>query len=224
MINITSKHHSLLFSQIGPFHDCNDDTKDQIVQDLEVKKMSKNQLIHQANDPANEIFCVLDGLVRISFCDADGQYVLVQDLGPGTWFGFMGFYGVGTRPQDACVTVSSDIAYIKGRNLDRILEDSPQAYRAILKQMAGYCTQFFNSFYNSVNLSLKNRVSEMLLQVGKWQNSSEIAITQNELASFLGATREAVSIQLNQLQGIGAIELKYKKIIFLDKDLLLKNE
>ncbi len=223
IMSITSKYHSFLFSEIGPFHNCNKTLKDQIISHSRIKQLKKDQLIHQANDPADEIFCVLDGQVRISYCDANGSYVLVQDLGPGAWFGFMGYYGIGTRPQDACAHISSEISYIKGAVLDRLLQNSPETYRAILKQMAGYSTHFFNSFYNAVNVSLKKRVIEMLVQIGKWQKTSEINITQNELASFLGATREAVGIHLNELQRTGAIELKYKKIKLTRNFLLLNS-
>lgn len=60
----------------------------------------------------------------------------------------------------------------------------------------------------------------MLLKIGQWQSVLDLNITQTDLASLLGVTREAVGGHLNELQKIGAIELGYKKIILLNPELL----
>ncbi len=211
-----------LFLGNSPFACLKQSDREKLIDQLEIQKFSKGQTVHDAGDIAQGIYCVTSGVVRISSCDEEGRYILVKDLIPGEWFRFMGFFGNGKRPQDASATRTSSLVYLPGPNLEKILEHHPQIYRAILNQLAEYSVDFFAQYASAVNLSLYSRILAMLSKLKRWQNTSELTITQADLAFFLGVTREAVNIQLNELQKQGFIHLNYKKIHIL-KELPLSN-
>ncbi|WP_028468182.1 Crp/Fnr family transcriptional regulator [Neptunomonas japonica] len=213
-------NNQLLFTDDSPFSLLNESRRLQLSKDMKSSKLSSGEIIHQAGDTAEGIFCVLSGVVRFSSSDSEGRYTLVQDLLPGDWFGFMGYFGEGTRPQDANALESCHVAFMKGVYLDEILDEYPEIYRSILRQVALYSTDFFDRYFGAVNLSLRTRIAQMLLKVAQWQSTQALNITQTDLASLLGVTREAVGVHLNELQNIGAIELGYKKIKLKDPTLL----
>jgi CRP-like cAMP-binding protein len=212
-----------LFVDGSHFSLLNESRRLQLSQDMKLSKYDSGEMIHREGDTAEGIFCVLSGVVRISSSDNQGSYTLVQDLLPGGWFGFMGYFGEGYRPQDACALEPCLLGFLKGRYLDEILNEYPQIYRSILRQVALYSTDFFSRYFSAVNLSLRTRIVQMLLQVSQWQSSQELNISQTDLASLLGVTREAVGVHLNELKQIGAIQLRYKKIRIIDSSLLLAN-
>ncbi|MEH6442631.1 MAG: Crp/Fnr family transcriptional regulator [Oceanospirillaceae bacterium] len=217
------KKNPLLFVDGSHFSLLNESRRLQLSRDMKWTKYESGEMIHRAGDAAEGIFCVLSGTVRISSCDCEGSYTLVQDLLPGSWFGFMGYFGEGFRPQDACALEPCQLGFLKGCDLDEVLNEHPQIYRSILRQLALYSTDFFSRFFSAINLSLRTRIVQMLLQVSQWQSSQELNISQTDLASLLGVTREAVGVHLNELKQIGAIQLKYKKIRIIDSSLLLTN-
>lgn len=215
MIENTSNKH-LLFADGSPFTVLDEKARLELTHLIIPRNFSSGEFVHRAGDPAKEIFCVLSGKVRFSSSNSDGGYVLVQDINPGEWFGFMGYFGEGKRPQDATAQGTSRVAYLKGTDLDALLDRYPQIYRTFLRQMATYSTDFFTNYFNAVNLSLRSRIIQMLLKLSQWQSSMDLSTTQADLASLLGATREAVGVHLNELQKQGSIRLGYKQILLLD--------
>lgn len=133
----------LLFSEGSPFALLNESDRLQLSRNVRSSVFAKGEFIHRASDSADGIFCVLSGAVRFSSSDSEGRYVLVQGLRPGDWFGIMGYFGDGTRPQDSNALEPSQLAFLKGTYLDEVLDAYPQVYRSILHQMASYSTDFF---------------------------------------------------------------------------------
>lgn len=215
-----SSNGSTLFSKNCPFLVLDEGDRQRLLNKLALRRYEKGEFIHQAGDLAKGIFCTFAGVVRISSNDANGSYVLVKDMMPGEWFGFMGYFGNGHRPQDAIALASCQLAYLKGEVLESILATHPQVYRVVLNQLANYSTDFFDRYAGAVGLSLRSHLSQMLLKIAAWQDTSELSLTQADLASFLGVTREAAGVQLNRLQQHGAIQLKYKKIKIINSALL----
>lgn len=218
-----SVNNALLFGGDSHFSVLSESRRLQLSKDMTLLKYGSGEMIHRAGDTAEGIFCVLSGAVRFSGSDGEGSYTLVQDLLPGEWFGFMGYFGDGLRPQDACAFKPCQLAFLKGHYLDEVLNENPQIYRSILHQLALYSTDFFSRYFGAVNLSLRTRIAQMLLQIAQWQSSQELSISQTDLASLLGVTREAVGVHLNELKQIGAIQLGYKKIKIIAPALLSAN-
>lgn len=205
-----------LFGGESPFRDLLPEIKTKLVNDGRIIAYENQQFVHHAGDEVKGIYAVVKGCVRISKTDENGQYILVKELIVNEWFGFIGYFGKGLRPQEAVVKGNTELLFIPKRIFDTLLLDHPQVYRHILALMADYTTGFFDNYQSAVNDSLFERIVTMLIRLQSWQDSNELSTTQQDLASFLGATREAVGGHLNKLKSEGVIDLAYRKIIIID--------
>lgn len=217
---IDRQQHAMLFTGNSPFLSLSPTDQLALGQMLKPRTFTANEIIHQAGDSAKEIFCILSDNVRISSADAEGRYSLVKDLSAGEWFGFMGYFGDEKRPQDAHASGACQLAILHQTEFEHWLTAYPQIYRTILKQLASYSTSFFSRYFNAVNLTLRSRTAQTLLQIHQWQSTDNLEITQADLAALLGVTREAAGLHLNEMQAQGLIQLGYKKITLLDTQAL----
>lgn len=209
-----------LFTDEGPFESLPDAGRKLLAERSKLQKFTDKQTIHLSAEPAKGIYGIVKGCVRISKSDAQGQYILVREIQKNNWFGFIGYFGTGYRPQEAAAKGLTELLFVSGAVLDKLLLEYPQIYRQILAIMAEYTTSFFASYESAVNLTLKARTANMLLKMQEWQKSHELNMTQQDLASFLGVTREAIGVHLSSLKADGIIDLAYRRIIILQPDTL----
>ena len=67
---------------------CIPDTQAQLKDKLVPTVLSAGQWIHRIGDPAQQVFFIREGVVRIGAISAVGKEFIVRALGPGDWFGF----------------------------------------------------------------------------------------------------------------------------------------
>jgi len=210
-----------LFENGSPFYGLPSEIQTKLINDGRMISYVNQQTVHHAGDEVKGIYAVVKGCVRISKTDESGQYILVRELISNQWFGFIGYFGKGFRPQEATAKGHTQLLFISKSIFDALLLDHPQIYRQILALMADYTTNFFDSYQSAMNNSLFERVVTMLIKLQLWQNSNELSTTQQDLASFLGVTREAVGGHLSKLKSEGIIDLAYRKITIIDPQRLV---
>ncbi len=67
---------------------------------------------------------------------------------------------------------------------------------------------------------LKNLDIVLLEKFGDGEGNIKLSLSHRELASLIGATREATTIALNELKDMGAIEAGRKRIRIIDREIL----
>ena len=168
--------------------------------------------MHQIGDAADVIYFIEEGGIRFCSTSDDGKELLVRDLKAGEWFGFIGCFGSGFRPNDAVSLEDSRLRVISRREIEDIGRYDPALWRAIAGILAGYVSHFYKTYESSVFLPLEKRLEETLIQLSKWQGSKTLSMSQSDLAAILGVTKEAVGVNLNILKAKGAVELGYRSI------------
>jgi CRP-like cAMP-binding protein len=182
---------------------------------LKPAKFLKNDWVHRMGDTANVLYFIEEGTVRISATDENGKELIVRDLLAGSWFGFIGCFGSGVRPNDAIAEEDTRLVMIHMSDLEVIGQADPMVWRGTTEILARYVEYYYQIYENSVFLPLADRLESTIKQLCEWQNSSSLTISQGELASILGATKEAVGVNLNKLQAKGIVELGYRNILYV---------
>jgi len=189
-------------------------TQHAILEKLKFHQYKKNEFVHYHGEEANGLYFVKQGTIRIKKQDEAGKELIIKDLLGGEWFGFIGCFGSGKRPNDALAIEESLIGQLSSKDLNLLIKQDPQLTLSIANLLAGYVEHYNRSFENAVFLPLNERLNTLLLQLSRWQKSSELNVSQQELAGMLGVTKEAIGINLNLLKTQGVIEIGYRKIIY----------
>ena len=193
---------------------CSTETLDLVRTKLKSIVYSKGEYVHRSGDIANGLYYIEEGTVRISGTDENGKELIVRDLTTGTWFGFIGCFGSGHRPNDATALEDCKLLYLRMSDLETIARSDPLVWRGTTEILARYVEYYYQIYENVLFLPLAERLETTLKQLCDWQDKPLLAISQSELASILGVTKEAVGINLNILKSKGIVELGYRSILY----------
>ncbi|MEH6448332.1 MAG: Crp/Fnr family transcriptional regulator [Oleispira sp.] len=217
---MTNEISEILFNPQSPFNIASDDIKQLILDQGRLVQKKKGERISFEGEPLNYIIAVKSGKVRVSKTDEHGRCLLIHRAVPGNWMGFSGHFCGAQWPHDLKADNNCELFYLPRMTFESVLESDPLIYRKILTLMSYYTNFFCDHLMDFVCKPLKSRVIQALLSLSERYQTLELELTQADLASFLGVTREAVAQQLSQLQKLGMVSSGYGKLIIVDKDVL----
>lgn len=187
-----------------------------------VTKFSPNRrfaTVFSEGSPADTIFFVESGLVKIYKRGAEQKEIILQIAGPGEVFGEQ---ALGTEPSRsiAAEVLQEGAIYVIPREIFlRTCEKRPDLWREISALLTARKRQLEKKIellcLHDVEYRILFYAAELARTVGAKTNGSEysIPLSQGELASLIGATRETTSTTLNVLARRGLIRLGRRQLI-----------
>ena len=187
-----------------------------------VSKFSPNRrfaTVYSEGGPSDTLYFLESGLVKIYKRGPDNKEIILQIVGAGELFGEQALGTEQTRTIAAEV-LQEGVIYLLPRDLFlRVCEKRPELWREI----AGLLTIRKRELEKKIELlclrDVEYRIlyymAELAKTFGAKSNASEysIPLSQGELASLIGATRETTSTTLNALARRGIIRLGRRQLI-----------
>ena len=187
-----------------------------------VTKFSPNRrfaTIYSEGSPADTIFFLDSGLVKIYKRGADTKEVILQILGAGELFGEQAIGTEGSRTIAAEVLQEGTIYAIPRGIFLGVCERRPELWRDISALLVARKRELEKKIellcLHDVEYRILYYMAELARVFGATSNGSEcsIPLSQGELASMIGATRETTSTTLNTLARQGVIRLGRRQLI-----------
>ena len=187
-----------------------------------VTKFSPNRrfaTVYSEGSPADTIFFIDSGLVKIFKRGADNKEIILQIVGAGEMFGEQ---ALGFEPgrNIAAEVLQEGVIYIIPRDIFlRACEKRPELWREISVVLTARKRQLEKKIellcLHDVEYRILYYMAELARMFGAKSNASEysIPLSQGELASLIGATRETTSTTLNTLARRGLIKLGRRQLI-----------
>ncbi len=185
------------------------------------KRFPRGEVVFHKDDPATHLFVIAAGSVKISIQEETGREVLVAVYRGGDVFGELALFDEG--PRSATVTALTDtVVYtLSGSDLFAVLEKNPKAMRQLLARLTRIVRRLSGQVGDFVFLDLESRVAKYVLDLSELSpGRSEVELTQDDLASFVGGTRAAVNRSLADLEKVGAITVGRRHIEVIDREKL----
>jgi CRP/FNR family transcriptional regulator, cyclic AMP receptor protein len=183
-----------------------------------IRPFRNQQRIYRLGDPPNGLYGLISGEVRLISYPVVGRQLLVARLEPGGWFGELSTVDGGPRPQDAISFGPSKVLHISSRDFERISRDNPEIFRDVARLLGQRQRTAVQYAGMTVSLPAKVRLSHLLLAAldtsGKPHSGAErtISLTQSDIATALGASRQTTNKLLKSLEQTGAVSLGYRRI------------
>jgi CRP/FNR family cyclic AMP-dependent transcriptional regulator len=165
-------------------------------------------------DESSDLFLVVDGRLRVSSSNANGDEVVLSIMGPGDVFGEMAL--LDGEPRSATVTTleACQLLVIEARAFHALLRRMPALSASLMKVMARRIRDLTDRTQDVALLDVESHLAKIVLALagrfGDHSRIGETAITlrlsQQELASMVGATRELVNRRLRAWAQRGIIE------------------
>ena len=180
-------------------------------------------LFHQ-DDEGEDVFLLSAGRIEINSLSATGFRQLHTTLEAPQLFGELAVLGEGRRTTSALAVEDSDVWVVKGDLFLRFLDEQPSASRALLRALARQVRAYESLVDDLLFLDLKGRVAKRLL--GLVSPSFEelppdgaqlpAVVTQADLASLAGGSRESVTRVLSDFQKRGIVGRSGKRYVLKD--------
>jgi CRP/FNR family transcriptional regulator, cyclic AMP receptor protein len=194
---------------------------------LRRRTMKKTQPILRAGAAGDDVVLVLDGHVKLVAYGADRREVVLAIRGPGELIGDMAALAGQRRTATAIAVDDVEVGYLRADELKQFLAEHPDVALVLIRMLIRRLSEADRdrvdlATQDSVGMVAK-RLLELATEHGKRVEEGtliEFSLTQDELASWTGATRETVSRALRLMRRVGWIVTDHRSITVLDLDAL----
>jgi CRP/FNR family cyclic AMP-dependent transcriptional regulator len=188
---------------------------------------SPRQTIFQKGDPGDSMMAVIRGRVKICTHSADGKELVLNLIDKGGVFGEIALLDGERRTADAVALGETDLLVLERQRLLPFLAANPEATLRLISVICKRLRQTSEHLEDVLFLEAPSRVARWLLRLaemfGKPVPSGirlDIKLSQQQIGSLVGVSRESVNKHLGDWQRMGCIGIDNGVITILDKSIL----
>jgi CRP/FNR family transcriptional regulator/CRP/FNR family cyclic AMP-dependent transcriptional regulator len=200
----------------------------QLAHDVVVRQFGQGDIIFREGDPGRVLYLVYSGQVRIFINGLSGTETSVILFGrPGDMFGELAV--IDGLPRSATAVAMEDtVLYTMDREVFREqMRRCPQLALNFMKVLSNRVRHNTQQIDTLATLPVPQRLARKLMELaqdyGRVESdgvSIHMTLTQGQLASLIGATRESTNKSLRDFKQREWIQMKNGRIIILDPDAL----
>ena len=169
------------------------------------RNLRRGETIFRQGDEAAELFVVRTGQVAIANSAPDGRESLLARLEPGSIFGELPLFDGHPRSADARALEPTQLSVLPYDEIRKVIDEEPGLLWALLGLLAQRLRAADEALADAAFLDVAGRTAKRLLDMAGDSEEFSIGVTQEELASMVGASRERVNRALAGFARLGWI-------------------
>ena len=176
-----------------------------------ISSYQANQVVFSQGEPADSVYYVIHGKVKVTVVSEQGKEAVVAILGPDEFCGEGCLNGQTHRIATATAVTDCEVMRLEKQVMIRVLHDEPlfsemfitHLLKRTLRVEADLVDQLFNSSEKRLARALL-----LLANFGKEGKPETVIpkVSQETLADMIGTTRSRVSLFMNKFRKLGFIE------------------
>lgn len=169
-----------------------------IANKLHLVRYRKGEMIFREGEPAERLFLIDDGKVKLSLTAPNGQELLIAVLGRGHIFGELAVIDRGPRAMDARAMEETRVCSLGSDVFWTMLENRPALARRLLELMARRLRRADQNSQDLVFFDAPTRLARRLVELAEEHGEPTgpgeavrltVRVTQEEMAQMIGITR-----------------------------------
>jgi CRP-like cAMP-binding protein len=197
--------------------------------DGHVRRFRRGQALFTEGDVAERVFLIETGRVLISCTSADGREIVLGLRGPGDIIGELSALDGEARSATAIVVADVEAVVARGSTLARALEQIDAAHE-LIGILADRLRDADRKRLEFATMDTLGRVAERLLELASGFGSPgpdglvvELPLSQQQLASWCGASRESTVKALGTLRALNTISTGRQSLVIHDLEALRRH-
>ncbi|NLE96729.1 MAG: Crp/Fnr family transcriptional regulator [Propionibacterium sp.] len=185
--------------------------------------MLEDEAIYLRGQPAERMYFVAHGIVKITRDSAEGRQTLLDVRTPGDFFGAIPELGFESYVENAWGMTDGCILMLDAADYAKVMRDYPDVALATVKVLGDRLAKAQTSVHLLSGAALQQRLAAVLLGLGakvgrRWEDGIllQIPIGRDDLAAMAGAATESVSRQLSAWKKAGIIDSGRRWIAITD--------
>lgn len=197
----------------------NDEELERLIPMLTERNFRPRQVLFSAGDPAERVFLLLKGRVKIYQIAENGKEIILDIVGKGDVVGDMAVVESGERTACAQAIDETVAVSISWEDFSHLIQQSPKLGFAMMELMAHRLAGMQRTFMNIVSKPVSARLADTLLNRQE-DGLVRLGLTHQELAQTIGTSRETVTALLSRFVTLGAILPTADGFRILNEDVL----
>ncbi|MBI2477543.1 MAG: Crp/Fnr family transcriptional regulator [Planctomycetia bacterium] len=188
-----------------------------------LRSFATKATIYVPSDTVDALYLLVEGRVAVGQVSPLGKRSWLTFVSVGQLFGEQSLLGWPRREQIAVSFEPSRLLAIPSSNARRVMSESTQFAGAMMQvvgeRLAWTSRRWSTQFY----LSTRERIIHVLLDLAEQYGTCSdngthlrIEMSHDDLAGFVGSTRESVSVELGKLRAAGLISTTRRRFVLRD--------
>src|SRR6202048_1378919 len=190
-------NESTYFKQVNIFNGLSDEEIHELMTVAKRRTFRAGEVIFHRDDPGQVLYIIKEGKVKICLISTDGQEFSFVVFGKGEYFGEFALLDGLPRSADA-IALENVICYtVQRSDFHNVIMKNPKIAIQILEVLVKRLRSTDHQVEDLIFLDVYGRVAKKLLELAETHGTRvedgtriDVRLTQQELASMVGASRE----------------------------------
>lgn len=184
--------------------------------------IKKGDVIFEEGEVTNGIYCIKDGICKLSKLSANGKDHIVKLVKPGELLGQRSMISEEPTNLSAVALEDMEVCFIPKNEIMTFFNTNNDFSMNIMKSICGDLKDADDLMVSMAQKTVKQRLAETLLYLESTfgineDNTLHVQLSRDELAGMIGTATESCIRLLSEFNKLGLIELIGKKISLKDK-------
>jgi len=220
--DLTPADRAEIIRQLGFGSSLNDSVVSNLATNSVVLDFRRRRFVYRAGEPADCLYAIINGRVKLCRIEADTEREAVIDILPeGSLFGESALYSAaGQRANSAIAYENSRLLRIHVADFKRGMAEDDRlhdyTFRLIGQRLEHAERRLADFALNAIPARLDRLLAEFSVRYGVSEADGvliDIPLPHREIASIVGSTRESVTVRLNAMRREGTIEFVNRRIL-----------
>ncbi len=204
--------HQKVQASIALFKDLSPSQLNQVAQAARRKKIERGGFYYQEGDPAEYVYVLIEGRIRLTQLTVEGQQVILRYITPVEEFGVSAVLSETDFPASAEAVEDSQALIWDTESMKQLMFSIPAIAFNAIQILAGRVREFQDRLREMATERVERRIARTLLrlarQVGRKTSEGvliDMPLSRQDLAEMTGTTLFTVSRTLSQWETRGII-------------------
>lgn len=172
-------------------------------------------------DSTDSLYFIVSGLIKVYKTSPDGKEQVLHIAPPGDSLNDVSLYDGGPNAAGMVALTPVVLYSINKPDIIGVLRDNPHIMMNVITSLAKRIRRDSNLLEDLSSSQVLVRLAKLFLgRYGGEEISTGLNLTQKDMASLVGSSREMVNRSLRTIEEMGGIRLSRRKVIVLDKSVL----
>ena len=177
----------------------------------------KHTIILNEGDETDSLYIILSGKVKVFLANEEGKEIILDTQGPGEYFGEM-VLDEGPRSASVMTLEPCRFQLIPKSDIKALLQSHPEFAMHLVRKLI-YRARVLTEHVKSLALqNVYGRFAKLLNELAVQQDGKRVILeklSQQEMASRIGASREMINRITKDLAAGGYISVESQRIVIL---------
>lgn len=199
-----------------------EEEKEMLDRSMQHLSCRKGQVVHRHGDTCVGLIFVPKGRLAFSILSEEGREITVFRVEKGASCILSAACVLQSLEFESHITaeVASEVAVLPAPVLSQLMNRNHDVERLVYKQAVLQYSSVLRTMQQIIFLSLEKRLATFLLEESKRRKGLSFSCTHEQIARYIGSSREVVTRMLNQFASRGIVSLGRCTVTVLDQDAL----